>query len=293
MRMRIRALFSSHIWKLSFSFKRFFINWLSVFAIIWTLVDFAVFFFSKNANQPWKPPVWIVLSVGILIAVWNCRPRLSRKVWLKDQDVSINLVVDNMFNRREATVIIPVNTLFLHEHVDDKAIQIQYRNKFFEDIVSFERILQDQLQNEPHQIITYKNKQIRKYPAGTVVRIETPKQKIKAAYLVATADLNEHGRATPDRILKQKALTSLWDYIAKKGSKESIVIPIIGSGRGRINVTRFELIHDIVNSFLEVIRECKFTEELTIVIDPKAFIRHEYSLDEIEEYLKYVAKYAV
>lgn len=290
--MKLRALFSSHTWKLSFSFKKFFINWISIFAIIWTFVDFFNFFFSSD-NQPWKPSVWIVFGIGILIALWRSHPRLTRKVRLKDQDVSIKLVVDNMFKRKGATVIIPVNTLFQHRDVDEGAIQIQYRNSFFDSANLFDRKLNDQLQDEPHQIVIYNNNQMRKYSAGTVVRLETPKKRIKAAYLVATAELNEHGRAVPDRLLKQTALVALWKHIAQRGRKESIVIPIIGSGRGRLNVTRYELIHDIVYSFLEAVKECKFTEELTIVIDPRAFIRHEYSLDEMEEYLRYVAKYAV
>lgn len=291
--MRIRAQFSSHAWKISFSIKRFLINWISIFAIIWTFLDFSLFFFSEGQDEPWKPSVWIVVGVDILIAVWISRPRLTRKVRLKDKDISIKLVVDDMFKRKDATMIIPVNTLYNHSDVDEKAIQIQYRNKYFANVSEFDRELQDQLANENHQVVTFKGSQVKKYPVGTVVRLKTPDKRIKAAYLIASAELNEHGRAIPDRHLKQTALIALWNYIALRGRKESLVIPIIGSGRGRINVTRFELIHDIVVTFLSATKDCKFTEELTIVIHPRAFIQNEYSLDEMEEYLRYVAKFAV
>lgn len=293
MKMRLRALFSSHAWRISFSVKRFFVHWLSIFAIIWTFVNFVVFYFSKSQNDPWKPSVWIVISAGVLIALWMSRPRLTRRVKLKDKDITIKLTVDDMFRRKHATLIIPVNTMFHHHDVEEQAIQIQYRYKFFESTSAFENKLQAQLQNEPYQLVTCHGVEVRKYPAGTVARIETPDKKIKSAYLVATADLNEYGRAVPDRRLKQMALVALWKFIAERGRKEPLIIPIIGSGRGRINVTRIELIHDIIVTFLEAVKDCKFTEELTIVIYPKAFIQHEYSLDEIEEYLRYVAKYVV
>ncbi|GIP34248.1 macro domain-containing protein [Paenibacillus sp. J2TS4] len=289
--MRIHAFFASHAWKLSFSIRRFFMHWFTVFAIIWTFIDFVAFFFGKDQDRPWKFLVWIVIGVSVLIALWMSRPRLTRKVRLKDTDVTIKIVVDDLFRRKGSTVIIPVNTFFKHDDIDDKAILMQYRNLFYSNHIEFDSQLKEQLKDEPYTQGVLQGEQVNSYSPGTVVRLQTTHRRIKAAYLVATAELNEHGRAKPNRSLLQFALHELWNRIAERGRKELLAIPIIGSGRGRINVTRYELIYDIVHSFLQAIKDNKFTEELTIIIHPRAFIQNEYSLDEIEEYLRFVSKF--
>lgn len=289
--MRIRAFFASHAWKLSFSIRRFFMHWFTVFAIMWTLIDFVAFFFGEDQDKPWKSVVWIVIGVSVLMALWMSRPRLIRKVRLKDMDVTIKIVVDDLFRRKGSAVIVPVNTYFKLDDIDDKAIVIQYRNVFYSNHIEFDRQLREQLKDEPCTQGVLQGEQVNSYSPGTVARLQTTHRRIKAAYIVATAELNEHGRAKPDRFLLQLALHELWKRIAERGRKEPLAIPVIGSGRGRINVTRYELIHDITYSFLQAIKDNKFTEELTIVIHPRAFIQNEYSLDEMEEYLRFVSKF--
>lgn len=290
MRKRIRAFFSGHAWKISFTFKKFLIHWISIFSIIWTFIEFTSYFVSKE-NNVLKPSIWIVIIVGVLIACWMSRPRLTRTVKIKDKDITIRIVVDDLFRMKGATAIIPANSLFRHDHVSEASVQVQYRNQYFLNSYDFDSQLNQKLINESYTLITFDQQQVKEYPIGTVIRLETPTKKMKAAYLVATAELNIHGIANPSRDQLREGLKSLWKYIALRGQREPLMIPIIGSGRHRINVNRFELIHDIIKSFLLEIKDSKFTEELTIVIHPDAFLRNQYSLDELEEYLRYVSKF--
>lgn len=291
MKKRIHAFFSSHAWKLSFTFRKFMLHWLSVFAVIWTFIGFVVFYVNQDGGHSWKPSVWIVLLAGILIAGWMSRPRLTRTVKLKDKDITLRITVDDMFRRKGAAAIIPTNTLFKHDHLDAGSIQVQYRDKYFSSLSAFDAQLQRQLVNEPHLVVSFNREQVKEYPIGTVIRLESSANLPRTAYLVATAELNEYGRAKPNRSQLQEGLKSLWSYIACRGRKEPLIIPIMGSGRHRINVNRYELLHDLVQSFMLSVRDNKFTEELTIVIHPESFIRNQYSLDEIEEYLRYVGKF--
>lgn len=293
MRRKITAFFSSQTWRLSFSFKRFIVNWLSVFAVIWTITDFIVFFVSEDTSSQWKPPLWVILLLGIIVALWFSRPRLTRTIKIKDRDITLRITVDDMFRKKGVTTIIPVNVCFQHEYIDEKSVQVQYRNRHFAEILEFDRRLQIELDNIPYTEIMIRSKLVKQYAIGTVVRIETPNHKQKSAYLVATAELNEYGKALPNHDKMIESLDKLWEFIGAKGSKESLILPVVGSGRNRLIANRYELIYDIVKSFLKAVKHNKFTEELTIVIHPDAFLRNKYSLDDIEEFLRYVSKFEV
>lgn len=290
MRKRIRAFFSTHAWKYSFVIKRFLIHWVATFSVVWTFTEFAGYFFERG-GAPWKPPVWAVLTLGIAIALWMSRPRLTRTVKLPDKDITLQITVHDLFQVGGGAVIVPSNCLFKHDHLDEGAILAQLQSKFFNHAAAFDSALEKALKDEPYETIPFQGEQARKYPLGTVARLGLESAKVKGAYVAATAELNEYGRAVPSREQYRTALHALWAYIGKRGRKEQIIIPVIGSGRNRLNVNRFELIHDIVSTFLQAVEDCKFSERLTIVIHPDAFIRNRYDLEEMEEYLRYVSKF--
>jgi len=272
--------------------KRFIVHWIALFSVIWTFIEFAGFFFERDGS-PVKPPVWAVLLIGIALALWMSRPRLTRTVKLQDKDITLQITVHDVFRVGGGTVIVPSNVLFKHDHLDEGAVQAQLRNQFYENPAAFELVLENALKHEPNEMITLQGNQVRKYPIGTVTRLDLKSAKVKGVYVVATAELNEYGRAIPNREQFRTALNALWEYISKRGRKEHLIIPVIGSGRNRLNVNRYELIHDIVNTFMLAVESCKFSEKLTIVIHPDAFMRNRYDLEEMEEYLRYVSKFEV
>jgi hypothetical protein len=292
LRKRLFSFFSAHAWKYSFTLKRFIMHWIAMFAVVWTFTEFVGFFFDSG-GVPFKPPVWSVLLIGVVLALWMSRPRLTRTVKLQDKDITLQITVNDLFKVGRGTVIVPSNSLFKHDHLDEGAIQVQLRRKFYDDPATFDEQLLNALRQESYEMVIFQGNEVKKYPIGTVARLELGQGKVRAAYMVATAELNEHGRAIPNRDQLRFALNELWEYIGKRGSKEPLIIPVIGSGRHRLNVNRFELIRDIVQTFFVAIENCKFTEKLTIVIHPDAFLRNRYDLEEMEEYLRYVSKFEV
>ncbi|MBD2869050.1 macro domain-containing protein [Paenibacillus arenilitoris] len=290
---RVQAFFSRHAWKVSFSLRTFLLQWFSTFAILWTFIDFADFYASKAKVELWNPPVWCVLLAGILIAGWLSRPRLTRTVRLRDKDVAIRLKVDDLFRQKGCAAIIPANGWFKVGHVSEASVQAQLCSRYYGSAAEFEREAGSLLASESHVMRTFNGEPVKEYAVGTVIRMEPASRTIKAAYLVATARLNDYGRAVPSRDDLRDGLTAVWHYIAARGSREPLVVPIMGSGRHRININRFELMHDIVRTFVQAVEGNKFTEELTIVIHPDSFIRHQYDLNEMEEYLRHVCKFGV
>lgn len=78
--------------------------------------------------------------------------------------------------------------------------------------------------------------------------------------------LNEQNRSKSTEDDLRNSLVELWAYLSHCGSKDNLVIPIIGTGRGRIPMTREEVIKEIVLSFLSSLGIESYCEQLTICI---------------------------
>lgn len=287
-----RTFSSAHAWRYALKGKRFFVYWLSVFAVIWTFTEFASYFFIGDDASS-KPNVWLVLGCGLVIAVWLSRPRLRRSIHLADKDVTIRIEVNDMFALRDGSWIIPSNRAFLHEHIDEDAVVIQFRNRFFASKLHFEEAIENALPHDTAEYDTIQGRTVKKYPLGTVLPIPLPGKGKGTAYVLASADLNEHGRGEPNVEHLQSALASLWSYIGKQGNTGPFIIPVIGSGRQRITHNRLQLSSLIVKTFLSEIDHRKFTRRLTIVIHPRAYLQNKYDLDDIEMYLACMDKFEI
>ncbi|WP_248928817.1 macro domain-containing protein [Paenibacillus hamazuiensis] len=271
--------------------KRFLTYWLSAFSIIWTFIEFSGYFFTMN-GQPWKPPVWAVLIMGVAAAVWLCRPRLTKSAPLNGKEIQIEVTVNDMFQLKNGSFIIPVNCFFRHDHLESGTILAQFRDKYFSGPAHFDSALEEALRQEAYEPVTVGGRQWKKYPIGTVARLRFSTGGFRTAYLLATADLNEYGKAVSDPAHLNEALSALWQYIGNRGETEPLIIPVMGSGRHRLTQPRFSLISEILQSFIQSVSRRKFTEKLTVVIYPRAYMEHKYNLEEMDQYLQYLTKFS-
>lgn len=288
--IRWKAYFSAGLWKHSFRLKTFLGYWLAIFSVIWTFTEFSGYFFTSTDGSPWKPDVWIIIGLGILAALWMSRPRLRRTVLLPGYEVELEIDVNDLYARHDGAWIIPCNSCFLHSHIDEQAIVVQFRNRFFPNSADFDQVLTQALKKLPYELETVNGVQVKKYPIGTVIQVKLHGTR-QTAYLLATSELNTQGRGDPNLNHLEDSLKSLWSYIAQNGNTEPIMIPLIGSGRHRLVVSRYVIIGMIVKSFLAGLANRKFTKRLTIVMQPKAFIQNQYKLDEIESYFLSAGKF--
>lgn len=287
---RCKAYFSAALWKQSFRLKAFLGYWLAVFSVIWTFTAFSGYFFTLADGSSWKPNVWIVIGLGIIAALLMSRPRLRRTVLLSDREVTLEIDVNDLFARQDGAWIIPCNRYFLHSHIDEQAIVVQFRNRFFLNPADFDQALAQSLQNVPYELDTVSAVQVKKYPIGTVVQIQLHGTQ-QTAYLIATSELTLQGKGNPNLNHLEESLKSLWSYIAQNGNTEPIIIPLLGSGRHRLVVSRYVIIGMIIKSFLAALTQRKFTKRLIIVMQPKAFIQNQFKLDEIENYFMCAGKF--
>jgi Domain of unknown function (DUF6430) len=71
----------------------------------------------------------------------------------------------------------------------------------------------------------------------------------------------------------------------ERGELGGVAIPVIGTGRGRLDVPRRKVIEWIAQSFAQASRARVFANKLAIVIDPKDAREHEVNLFEVRDYL--------
>lgn len=122
----------------------------------------------------------------------------------------------------------------------------------------------------------------KEYPIGTVAKVRTPG---KNFYFVAMSRLNEHGTAKATLRNIEDALSGLWKFISEQGELRTVVIPLMGTGRGRVELPRKKMVEKIAQSFADAAHEQIFSNKLSIVIRPDDAEDFKINLFEIRDYL--------
>ena len=175
--------------------------------------------------------------------------------------------------------------------IDQKSIQGQFAQKYYSDIGQLDRDIDAALRGkDPEDTLanTGPARKQAKYAMGEVALV-TPKD--KHAYLVAIADLNEHGNAVGTFDGVQKALTSLWEFVSERGPKEDVIVPVLGTGFSRVTAKRDEVVRAIIDSFMVACHGKVFCEKLTVVVWPADLAKQDLDLEDVGRYLKHVCRY--
>ena len=280
-----------------FYLQRFVSSLLQAFGILWLLIEVTAYFFS---DRPWVATIksgwWVFLIAGVIIGLYRAWPRFFVKERISYTDTDVEVSVGDIFSRPYA-VIIGSNTTF-DTAMDDntispKSLQGQFTQKYCLSISELDKQLDSTLQNvSPRNTRNKQDKPYGKseeYELGTVAPIDIGG---KRAYFVAIAVLNKHRVATSNRDSFLDSLPRMWAEIRRRGKFEYICCPVLGSGFSRLNLSREELIREIIKSFVTATIEGKFCEKLTVVISPKDFREGYVDLQKIGSFLGHECIYA-
>ena len=124
---------------------------------------------------------------------------------------------------------------------------------------------------------------IRRYPFDTVAKV---KAHGKNLYFVAMAELNAHGTAQSDLNGVSAALAGIWSFIASRGERADLAVPVMGTGRGRLGTGQQKMIEVIAQSFADASRERIFARKLAIVVHPDDAKAQEINLFEVRDDLR-------
>lgn len=227
-----------------------------------------------------------VAAAAILWVLFTRRPVSSVRYKVPKKDFAFEVRIGDLLSTR-GNVVVSTNTTFdtdiSHGLISPESLQGQFALKFFQgNTAEIDRQIDESLngiQYADHPQAPGKKK---RYPAGTVATVRTHGQSF---YFIAMSDLNEHGNARSSVYMVEQALDGLWRYIADRGELGDVVVPLIGTGRGRIELPRKKVIERIAQSFAYASREKIFANKLVIVISPGDAEKYGINLFEVRDYL--------
>lgn len=255
---------------------------LAIFGVIWLIVETLDFFHVYTRDKYASFAFFIFLILSVIISIFLKRPIKSISLTFPESDFTIEVRIANLFNLNGATMI-STNTIFEADVAAGKiavdSLQGQFTAKYFtgnqnELIKSIEEELALINSTSP-------------YPIGTTIPIHTHG---KTFYFTAMAELGKGGNASSSIPQVQDALKGLWDYVKHKGELIELVVPIIGTGRGRVKISRKKMIALIAESFVKASAQSKFSEKLIIAVRPEDAQNFGINLYDIKDHLNHVLK---
>ncbi len=266
---------------------------LWLLGVFWLLISLLEFFYGQTSQIPNTPNFfWLVFLAISVVSIISTLPPLSVIETVRGKDISIRLVIGNIFNQGGDVVISSnstFDTTFTNGFVSPNSVQGQLYKREYDKLEYLDRDIEEKLQDvtpiQKHDRKLSKNDQ---YEIGTIIKL-THRSGFKT-YWMALADSNEYGKPDGKFENLQICLESLWRYIGEKGHMDRLIMPVLGSGRTGINVNRITILKEIIFSFVAMTKERKITEELVICIHPSD-INNNLDIYELIDYLKCQCKY--
>lgn len=244
--------------------------------VIVTLDFFSVY--TRDKYAAWAFPLLLLASVVFSILFLR-RPTTSIEVKMPQRDFCVEVRIADLFDASGA-IMISTNTDFeadvAGKKISPDSLQGQFTARYFSgNQIKLIEEIQDGLKEVDGQA---------PYPMGTIVPIDTHG---KTFYFTAMAELGEEGNAstTPENV--RDALASLWKYVRVSGELQDLVVPVVGTARGRLKVSRKKMISIIAESFVDACSGSKISDKLVIVVRPEDASEFQLNLHEVKDYLEH------
>ena len=292
-----QPFFSLAQWRNSFSIGLFVGKLFTSFGALWLIVEIATFV-GEQLDVSLEPPWWALLSAGLLSAIVWTRPRGKYHYKLQARDVDIEIRIADAFDvlksfGNEGALVVPVNTSFETnlDGVIPKATSVQgklIREYYGGNPLELDKDIQAQLSNrEPS---TGEGPQTSKgqYEVGTVIQLNKNGRRF---YLLVNSHIGKGKRVEGSTEEQVTALEKLWGYICEQGDKGEIVIPLVGTGHGRIAGQREVMTRHIVRTFIKSSSQKSYCNKLIVAIFPHDVKKHEINLHQLNAFLQCVCSF--
>jgi hypothetical protein len=235
--------------------------------------------YSKLAILP-------ILAFAIVWVVCTRRP-VSRVVYkVPKRDLMVEVKIGDIFSE-PGDIVISTSTTFdtniASGLISPDSLQGQVALQYFQgNTGEIDRQLALALREVPATQNPSAPGKKDEYPIGTTVKITSG---LRTFYFLAMSRLNAHGTAGSTLRDVEDSLERLWDFIQSRGDFQDVVVPLIGTGRGRIDTSRKKMTEKIAQSFADAAKDKVFCNKLTIMIRPEDADRFQVNLFEIKDYL--------
>ena len=259
---------------------------LAAIGVIWLFIELLEFFsiYTKDKYSSWA--FLLIIATAVIYTVLTRRPASRVRYKIPKKDFSFEVRIDDLL-QMDGEVIISSNTTFdtdiSNGLIAPNSLQGQFLLQMFQgNVTDLDRQISESLAGERSRTDISKPGKKEAYKVGTVARVKAHGRNY---YFLAMSELNEHGTAGSTIRMIDDALEELWKYMATRGELGDIVIPVLGTGRGRVSMSRKKMIERIAQSFADASADRTFARKLTIVVHPKDAEEHSVNLFEIKDYL--------
>jgi hypothetical protein len=228
----------------------------------------------------------VIIGFAILYALATRRPVKRVRYKVPKKDITLEVLIDDLFELPGEIVISSSSTFdtdIASGLIAASSLQGQFALKVFNgQTAEIDRQIEQSLANEAFTVNPARPGKTNEYPIGSVARIDAGG---RSYYLLAMSHMLQSGNASSSPRILDEALEGLWKNMALKGERGNIVMPLVGTGRGRVPVPRKKIIEKIAQSFADASQECIFSNKLTIVCRPEDASQFSLNLFQVRDYL--------
>ena len=286
MKYFLKSIATRSFWRYAVFSHEALANLLAAIGALYVFMEIMDFLSIYTKDRYSKYAIVPIFVAALLYVIFSRRPvsRVTYKIPQKDYIFEVK--IGDLFTE-PGDVVISTNTTFDTDMASGliaaDSLQGQLALRVFRGAtVDIDRQLEEGLKQVEYAERADAPGKTKEYPIGTVAKVTTPD---KIFYFVAMSRLNVHGTAKATLRNIEDALSGLWQFIADQGELRAIIVPLMGTGRGRVELPRKKMVERIAQSFADASREKIFSNKLTIVIRPEDAENFQINLFEVRDYL--------
>lgn len=269
-------------------------GFFAALGLLWLLTEI-LSYFSSEIEKFLRSQGILFGLLAIAWALYSSRPKSSFEYQLSGRDVLIEIRIGNAFDMPGALVV-PTNTSFENSLGGKIPKAASVQGGFIRAYCDggIEHLNNDIEKNLARSRYEWRESadggsgNRKQYEAGTVVHL---RRQERLFYLLALTHINAHGLAVPTEKGIDEILARLWYYISEKGETGEIVIPVIGTGHGRIAEQREEVIKSIVRSFIASCTDTAYCKKLTVAVLPSDVSKYDIDVPVLAKFLENACRF--
>lgn len=286
MRYFFKSICTFSFWRYALFSRDAIAKLLATIGVLWLFMELMDFLSIYTKDRYSQFAILPIFFVAVLYVIFTRRPVSRVNYKIPQSDYTIEVKIGDIFEQ-VGDVVISTSTTFDTDLsaglISPDSLQGQLAIRAFG---SNTQLIDDQLESALAEIVhtlraTAPGKK-KEYPIGTVAKVAAAG---KIYYFVAMSRLNEHGTAGSSVRDIEDALEKLWEFVSAQGELRELNLPLMGTGRGRIQMPRRKMIERIAQSFADASRDRVFSNRLRVVVRPADADNFGVNLFEVRDYL--------
>lgn len=261
-------------------------KFLGVVGVLYLCVDLADAFniYKKDRYSYYGLIILVLLALAYVLSTRRPLSRVTYKI--PQKDFAVEVLIGDLF-KVPGEVIISTSSTFDTDMASGliavSSLQGQLATNYFNgQTTEIDRQINLSLDKDAFVENVKRPGKKKEYPIGTVARVSSHS---KNFYLVAMSHMDENGNAHSDLKMIDQALERLWVNLASKAEVGDIVMPLMGTGRGRVAYPRKKMIERIAQSFTDACSDRAFSNKLIIVVRPEDASQFSLNLFQVRDFL--------